>query len=536
MAVVGKRKWWALVALALSVLVVGLDLTVLNVALPTLANDLHASTGDLQWFANAYNLALAAALLPAGLLGDRFGRKRMLLGALVLFGAASAACAYASSVGLLIGARAVLGLAAAFLIPLCMAQLPVLFTDEERPKALAIWVTANFVGMPLGPIVGGWLLEHVWWGAVFLLNVPVVVVALVVVALLLPESRAERRPGLDPLGVVLGGAGLAALSYGVIRAGETGWTHLAALATLAAGALLLVAFVLWQRWLTRRPGGQPLVDLSLFRSRGFTGGTVLATLVSFAMFGLLFVMPQYFQAVEGTTSLGTGLRLLPIVGGMLVGARLGGLVVDRLVARGLDWRAPVAFGFVLLAGGLAVGAFTGTHTSYWVVASWMGAMGAGLGLGMPAAMNVAMGALSAERGGSGSALIQAVRQIGGTIGVAILGSVLNAQYRGRVDTTGLREPAAGAVRDSVAAGVRLAGELRSAPLLESVRSAFTHATDVMLWVCGGIAAAGVVLALVILPRRPGANRAAGPDGTGPAGTEPADQGRRQQGREVVVSG
>jgi DHA2 family multidrug resistance protein-like MFS transporter len=522
MAVEGRRKWWALAALALSVLVVGLDLTVLNVALPTLATDLHASTGDLQWFANAYNLALAAALLPAGLLGDRFGRKRLLLGALVLFGVASAACAYASSVGLLIGARAVLGLAAAFLIPLCMAQLPVLFTDEERPRALAIWVTANFVGMPLGPIVGGWLLGHVWWGAVFLLNVPVVVVAVVVVALLLPESRAERRPGLDPLGVVLGGAGLAALSYGVIRAGETGWTRPAALATMLAGALLLVVFVGWQRYLTRRPGGQPLIDLSLFRSRGFTGGTVLATLVSFAMFGLMFVMPQYFQAVEGAGALGTGTRLLPIVGGMLVGARLGGVVT-----KGLPMRVSVALGFVLLAGGLFVGASTGTHTSYWLVATWMAVMGAGLGLGMPAAMNVALGALSAERSGSGSALIQAVRQIGGTIGVAILGSVLNAGYRGRVDTGGLPAQAAGAVRASVAAGAKVAGELRSAPLLESVRSAFTHATDVMLWVCGGIAAAGVVLALVILPRRPGAPRPA----AGTAGTEQADQGR-----EVVVSG
>ncbi|HET7518413.1 MAG TPA: MFS transporter, partial [Actinomycetes bacterium] len=305
-----RQKWWALGALALSLLVVGLDLTVLNVALPTLAVDLHASTSSLQWFANAYNLVLAAALLPAGLLGDRYGRKRLLLVALVLFGVASVGCAYAGSTGALIGARALLGLGAAFLLPLSVSVLPVLFTAEERPRAIAVWASANAIGIPLGPILGGWLLDHYWWGSVFLINVPVIALALAAVTMLLPESRAAVPPRIDLLGVVLSSLGLVGLTYGVIEAGDNGWSDPGTVATIAAGVLLLACFVAWQLRLSHRPDGQPLIDLSLFRSASFTWGATLATLVSFAMFGVLFTMPQYFQAVIGADALGTGLRLL----------------------------------------------------------------------------------------------------------------------------------------------------------------------------------------------------------------------------------
>src|SRR5262245_32821229 len=220
---IGRRKWWALGALALALMTVGLDLTILNVALPTLATELHASTSQLQWFADAYNLVLAAMLLPAGLLGDRFGRKRMLMLALGLFGAASLACSLAATPGQLIAGRAVLGLGAAFLMPLSMSVLTVLFTDEERPKAITAWVTANSLGIPLGPVVGGWLLDHYHWGAVFLINVPVAVVGFIAIAFLLPESRNPQRPRIDLIGVIASSVGLVALTYGVIEAGENGW-------------------------------------------------------------------------------------------------------------------------------------------------------------------------------------------------------------------------------------------------------------------------------------------------------------------------
>jgi MFS transporter, DHA2 family, multidrug resistance protein len=403
---IGRRKWWALGALALSLMTVGLDLTILNVALPTLATELHASTGQLQWFADAYNLVLAAALLPAGLLGDRFGRKRMLLLALSLFGAASLACSFAGSTSQLIAGRALLGLGAAAIMPLSMSILPVLFSPEERPRALTIWVTANSLGIPLGPIVGGWLLDNYRWGSVFLINVPVVLIGLMAIAFLLPESRDPRRPRIDIPGVVTSSLGLVGLTYGVIQGGENGWGEASTLLTLAVGVASLIAFVLRQLGESRRPSGQPLVDLALFRSPSFTWGGVLATLSSFAMFGVLFATPQYFQAVIGADALGTGLRLLPIIGGLLLGAQLS----DRIAPR-VGPAVTVALGFTLLAGGLMTGAATGVGSTYGFAAAWMTVLGAGLGFALPAAMDVAIGALSPERSGVGSALLMALRQV-----------------------------------------------------------------------------------------------------------------------------
>jgi MFS transporter, DHA2 family, multidrug resistance protein len=490
------RKWWALGALTLALFVVGLDLTILNVALPTLATELDATTGQLQWFADAYNLVLAAMLLPAGLLGDRFGRKRMLMLALGLFGAASLACSFATTPGQLIAGRAALGLGAAFLMPLSMAVLPVLFNDQERPKAITAWVTANSLGIPLGPVVGGWLLDHYHWGAVFLINVPVVLVGLIAIALLLPESRNPLRPRIDVAGVLTSSLGLVCLTYGVIEAGENGWGDPATLLTLATGLASLTGFVLWQRHLGRRPGGEPLVDLQLFRSRSFTWGGILATLSTFAMFGVLFAMPQFFQAVLGADALGTGLRLLPIIAGLLVGAQLAARIAPRLgPAR------TVAVGFTLLAAGLMAGATTSADDGYAFAAGWMAALGVGLGFAMPASMDAALGALSAERSGVGSALLMAMRQVGGTIGVAVLGTVLASTYRGSLDLTGVPAPLSDAVRDSASAGVVVAQRLASEPLLSSVRAAFVDGMDAMLWVCGGAAVAGVVLALAFLPRR-----------------------------------
>jgi MFS transporter, DHA2 family, multidrug resistance protein len=491
MTAVAARRWWALGALAASVLVVGLDLTILNVALPTLATGLRASTGELQWFADSYNLVLAAALLPAGLLGDRYGRKKLLLVALGLFGAASVGCAYASSAGELIAARAVLGLGAAFLIPLSMSVLPVLFSAVERPRAITIWVTATALGIPLGPIVGGWLLDHYWWGSVFLINVPVIAVALVAVTVLLPESRSAHRPALDPVGVLTSSVGLVGLTYGVIEAGERGWGDARALATLAAGVLMLAVFVRGQR----RPG-HALVDLSLFGSASFTWGAILATLVSFAMFGLMFAMPQYFQAVGGADALGTGLRLLPLIGGLLVGARAGGRLAGRLGAK-----VTVAAGFGLLAVGLGVGAGTGVGSGYGFAAGWIAVVGIGLGFALPTAMDSALSALSAERSGVGSALAQALRQVGGTIGVAVLGTVLSTGYRGRLTLPSLPDDVAEAIRRSPSAGIEVARRLSSAPLLDSVRSAFVHGMHVMLWVCAGVAVVGLLLTLAYLPAR-----------------------------------
>src|SRR5215469_9914190 len=320
---VGTRKWWALAGLTLGVLAVGLDGTVLGVALPTLAVSLHASATDLQWFFSAYTLALTVALLPGGLLGDRFGRKKVMIIALSVFGLGSLACAYSPNAGAFIAARTVLGLAAGTMVPLVLSVLTVMFTDEERTKAVSVWAAANFLALPIGPILGGWLLSNYWWGWVFLMNLPVVVVGLIAVAVLVPESRAAERPGLDPVGIAASCAGLALLVYGFIAAGQYGWSSGTAIAAIVAGALILAGFVAWELRLTRRPGGQPLVDLGLFRSARFTWGTILQAFGIFAMFGLLFAAPQFFQAILGVSAMGSGLRLLPLMGGLALGAILG---------------------------------------------------------------------------------------------------------------------------------------------------------------------------------------------------------------------
>jgi EmrB/QacA subfamily drug resistance transporter len=492
----GSRRWWALGALALSALVVGLDLTVLNLALPTLATALHASTSDLQWIVDAYSLVLAAMMLPAGMLGDRFGRKKLLLGALMLFAAASLACAYAPSAGALIAARAVLGLGAAFVLPLTLSVLPVLFAEEERQRAITISIGATLVAFPVGPLLGGWLLTHYWWGSVFLINGPVIALALLAVAVLLPESRSARSARFDVPGMVVSSAGLVGLTYGAIEAGQEGWGDARALTAMAAGALVLAGFVAWERRVSRRPGGQPLVDLPLFRSAGFTWGTILATTVSFAMFGLLFTVPQYFQAVVGTDALGAGLRLLPMIGGLILGAA----VADRL-GKLAGAKVTVALGFALMAAALGTGATTAVGSGDRFALAWVGLLGVGLGFAMPGAMDAALGALSAERSGVGSALVTALRQVGAAIGVAVLGTVLNSGYHSRLDVAGLPAPAADAVRDSVSAGVAVARQLGSPELLLSVRAAFVHGMDLLLLVCAGIAVAGVVLTLAFLPRR-----------------------------------
>ena len=268
----GNLRWWALGALALAVLAVGVDGTVLSVALPTLSKALHASESDLQWFSSGYFLVLAAAMLPAGLLGDRYGHKKVLLVSLAFFGVGSAACAYSRSVGEFMAARVLVGLAGAGLIVMALSVLTVLFGKGERPKAVGIISAATFVAFPIGPILGGWLLTNYWWGWVFLINVPVVVVALAAVVALVPESRASERPGLDLVGVAASAAGLVVLTYGLIKAGQEGWGNVYALAMMVGGVALLVGFFAWERRLTRRPGGQPLLDLSLFGSPSFTWG------------------------------------------------------------------------------------------------------------------------------------------------------------------------------------------------------------------------------------------------------------------------
>ena len=491
-ALTGARRFGVLIALCLAVLVLGLDTTVLNVALPTLSQDLDASTSQLQWMANSYNLVLAALLLPAGLLGDRYGRRRIIAIALSLFGLASVACALSDSAGQLIAARAFLGIGAAMIVPVALSLITVLFrTAEERKKAIGFFVVANSIGMPLGPIVGGLLLDHAGWQWIFVINVPIAFLAALAVTLLVPESRSSNRPAIDWPGIVLSSAGLAALVYGVTKAGETSWGDGVTILYLTLAIVLIGAFLLWQR----RAAG-PLIELRLFSEKVFTGGAVLLTVSVFAIFGLLFTMPQYFQGINGSDALHTGLKLLPFIGGMTVGAKLAEPVEARV-----GTRLVVMTGFAVMAAGFVLGAFTDLGTGYGYTATWFAVVGFGLGCSMPQAMNAALGVLDPERAGTGSGLLQAFRQVGGTVGVAVLGTVLNSVYRHDVDTTGLPAQAADAVEKSLGGGLAVAAKTGSADLANSVRDAFLTSLNTTMWVSAGIAVTGAVLAAVLMPKR-----------------------------------
>ncbi|MBB5918203.1 EmrB/QacA subfamily drug resistance transporter [Nocardia transvalensis] len=466
MEVVSRRRWLVLGAIALSTLTVGLDTTVLNVALPTLARELGADSAALQWFATAYTLTLAALMIPAGTLGDRFGRKRLFVAALAVFGVASLGCALAQSPGQLIAARIVLGIGAAALMPLSTAVIAVLFPEPaERGRAVGVSMTMVMLGMPLGPILGGLLLRNFWWGSVFLINLPMVAICLLAVGAMLPESRSATPHPVHLPGIALSSAGLFALTYGFIRAGDRGWSDAAAWVSVAAGAALLAVFVLHQR-----RAAHPVIDLGLFAHDGFRWGAVYSVFMSFAMFGVMFTIPQYMQAVLGADAFGSGLRQLPMVGG-LMGAKL---LTGRLTGR----RA-LLVGFALLAAGAAIGSATTAHSPYWFAACWIAIAGLGLGIVMPASVAMAVGALTRDRAGSGSALLNSLRQAGGTIGVAVLGTVLATRYHGALGDLN-HPPFSEGVSPGVAAA---AGD---SAMVEHVREAFMSGTSSLLWACAGI--------------------------------------------------
>jgi len=480
----------------LAVLAVGLDATVLSVALPTLAAQLHASESDLQWFSSGYLLVLAALMLPAGLLGDRFGRKRVMVGALLLFGLASAGCALSKTPGEFIAARVVLGFAGAPLIVMAISALAVLFTPEERPKAVGIWAAVNFLAFPIGPIVGGYILSHAWWGWVFLMNVPVALLGLVAVLALVPESKSSEKPGIDPLGVGLSTAGLVGLTYGLIQAGQAGWGSATAIGPMLAGVALLVAFLRWEVTLTRRPGGQPLVDLALFRSRSFTWGVLLLAVSGVVMIGVIFTLPQYFQGITGVDPMGSGIRLLPLLGGLMLGA----LPSARLI-RWIGPKLVMSTGFVILGLTAVWAAATTLGTGEGVTAAWMAVGGLGMGLVFAPAASAALAEIDAEHSGVASGVLQALNKVGGPLGAAVFGSALSSVYQAHLPLAGLPASLTSIMKTGLTQGLEAAQRLGSASLAHGVRNAFVQGMDAAFLVSAGIAALGLLLTLAFMPLR-----------------------------------
>ncbi|MEU0108436.1 MFS transporter [Streptomyces sp. NPDC006251] len=493
------RRWWALAALGVGVLTLGFDITIMNVALPTIAGELSVGTDALQWMVNAYVLAMAGLTLTCGALGDRYGRKRLLLTGLVIFGVASAVAAWSDSAGVVIAARALMGVGGAILTPIAFAVVAVLFAPHERGRAVSALVMGMGVGIPLGPIIGGWLLEHFWWGSIFLVNVPMAVLGIVAIALLLPESRDPAPPRPDVPGGLLSTLGLVALVYGLIEAPGRGWGDWLVLGALAVGILLLAAFARWELRTT-----EPMIDLRLFGRPQFLWGSLAGVLVTFGLLGLLFVTPPYLQLVNGYDALGTGLRLLPLIGGLVVGAPAG----EKLAARS-GYRAPVAAGLLLVAAGLGLGAATETDTGYGFVAGWLALVGLGIGLALSPAMAAVLGALPPERSGSGTAITMTLRQAGGALGVAVLGSLLAQGYTDKLAAPGLPGPAAEAARDNIAGALAVAERLDLPALADSARTAYVHGMTLVLIATAAVALLSAALTAVLLPGRP-ATRAGTP--------------------------
>ena len=497
----------------LSVVVVGLDLTVLNIALPEISAALHASTGDLQWIVDAYSLTFAGVMLSAGVLGDRVGRRRLLLAGLAVFLAASVWCALSVSAGELIAARAVMGLGAGIVFPLALAVVAAAFGDAERPKAIGILTAAIAASLPLGPVLGGLLLQHFSWNSVFWINVPAVCLTLVAGAVLVPESRNPAALPLDVPGALLSAGAVTCLVWGVINGPERGWTAPSAWMLLAGSAVLLTAFAVREH-----RTAHPLVDPAMFGDRRFSWGTAATVAVSVALFGIMFVVPQYLQSVLGDDPINAGLRLLPMMAGLLVA---GGAA--NLVARAAGTRLTVAAGLALLTAGLAVLSQVQLATGYAAVAAGLALCGLGIGVSIAVAMDAVMGAAGGDEAGAGAAVNSTLRQVGGAVAVAVLGSVLAASYTRGIQPALATLPAGDAAvgRASITQAAQLASHLPSggSALRAAAGTAFLHGMSIVMLSCAAVTVLAALASLRYLPGRaiPGASRQPSPAASPPAG-------------------
>jgi EmrB/QacA subfamily drug resistance transporter len=497
-ATISARRWWTLAVLCLSLLVIGLDNTVLNVALPTLVRDLHASGSQLQWIVDAYTLVYASILLTTGSLGDRFGRKGALNAGLVLFGVGSVASAFAGSAGHLIAARALAGIGGALIMPATLSILTNVFPAHERGRAIGIWAGVSGLGVAIGPLLGGFLLEHFWWGSVFFVNVPVVVAALLAGRALVPTSRDPGAPRLDPIGTVLGTAGLGALLYGIIEAPAHGWGATPVVAGFAAGVVLLASFIGWEL-----RTDHPMLDVRFFKNPRFTGASVAVTLVFFALFGSLYFLTQYLQFVLGYSAMKAGAAFVPVALAMMIAAPSSAGLTARFGTKKL-----VTAGLGIVAADLLLLSVATTHSPYAFVAVVLTMLGIGIGIAMSPATESIMGSLPREKAGVGSAVNDTTRQVGGALGVAVLGSLTASAYHSTIaSSSALQSLPAGAraaAHDSIGGAAQVANLLgsRGAALAAQANAAFVHAMSQTVRIGAVVAILGALVALAFLPARP----------------------------------
>lgn len=531
------RRWAVLAVSVVCLLMVSLDNTILNVALKTIQRDMGASQADMQWAVNSYTLTFAGLTFTFGLVADRYGRKPMLLIGLALFGLGSAMCAFADSPWQLIATRALMGVGGSTIFPATLSIITNVFSGRQRAKAIGLWSAASGFGIAIGPVTGGYLLEHWWWGSVFLVNVPVAIVGVLAMAIVVPNSKDPAPGRIDPGGVALSLIGIVALVYGIIRAGDKAdWTRLDTLGPIVGGILVLVLFIL-----VERRSDHPALDVSLFGKRAFSAAVASVTLVFFGLNGLAFVFSYYLQAVREVSPLRAGVLFLPAAFGIIVGStgsiRLG---------RWFGTKAVVSTGMLLMAAGFGGYAFVGRDTATVLYELPVLATGLGMGMVLASATDAVMASVPKHRAGAGSAVNSSVRLIGASLGVAVLGSLLADRYREHLGTAtsvlppGAAKAASGSIGGTLAAIDEVArnaakamaagqltpaaaGQLRAqmVGLFDRACDAFVSAMHVTTVWGAAISAVGVLVALIWLPTRVGGDNeavsSAGHVGGGQAG-------------------
>ncbi|MGP8302270.1 MFS transporter [Streptomyces inhibens] len=500
-----RRRWAILYTLMLSLLIVVLDNSILNVAMKTIATPIPAGLGatqsELEWAINSYTLVFAGLLFTSGLLGDRLGRKKVLLFGLAVFGAGSVLAAVSASPAQLIAFRAVMGLGGAFVMPATLAILMNVFEREEQPRAIGIWAGGVGLAIAIGPIAGGVLLDRFWWGSVFLINVPIVLLALVAMLILVPDSKDPSPGRMDPGGVLLSVVGLVLLVYGIIKGGQLAdFTDPQVAGAIAGGLVVLAGFVVHQK-----RSDHPSIDIGHFRKPAFSAAIAAIALAFFALMGVTFFIVFYVQSVRGYSPLEAGLLILPLAVAQMIFAPRARLAVDRYGAR-----AVCTFSMVMVAATMVGLLLLDTETPIWVMEVLFFLEGAAMAHIMPPVTVAIMQSLPLEKAGSGSALNNVFRQVGGTLGVAVLGSLLSTSYRDGIQgalerVPGVPAAARHAAGESIEATLGLADRMGPAgrPLVAAADGAFLHAIHVTAIGSAAVSLIGAVVVLAFLPGKMG---------------------------------
>jgi EmrB/QacA subfamily drug resistance transporter len=483
------RRWFLLAMMCLSLVLVVMSVSGLVTAIPTMQESLRASGSQIQWILDAYAIVFAGALLTAGALGDRFGRKRALLAGLVVFGAGAIVAGIATGAAQVIAGRAVMGIGAALVMPATLSIITTIFPPEERSQAIAVWAGFAGAGGALGPIVSGALLERYWWGAAVLVNLPLVVVTFVAIWAFAPESRDEFETPLDPVGAILSLAGLSALVFAIIQGGEDGWATASVLISSAVAVVALAAFLQWER-----RSSHPMLPLSLFRDWRFSLGSGVITVAFFVMLGFFFLTTQFLQFGREYSPLEAGVALLPLpIAFVALSPRSAALAARYGAAR------VMAVGLAIVAGGFVMLASITPETSYVVLGVAFAVLGAGMGVTAAPATGEIMSAVPLSKAGVGSAMNDTTRELGGALGIAILGSIANGAYRSAIDLSGIPLDAAARVQagESIGAAAGVASGQGGAAVRSQAALAFTDAFNLTSIVSIGIVIAAAVVVLLV---------------------------------------